>query len=133
MLRIPVTTKLVPILMAGLIWGLAGCANVRSNSQFTLKVSSTTAGSAFDGQCTSQVADFWSSTIAKGIQVKGTILAPEKPHEFTATGFYIYCVVANQASNSLITVELLQNGNVVARSSSPAPDKPVLIEFGERP
>ena len=128
----PITTKLVLVLITGLIWVLAGCANVRLNSQFTLKVSSTTAGSAFDGQCTSQVADFWSGAIAKGIKVQGTILASGKPQEFATTGFYIYCVVANQASNSLITVELLQNGDVVARSPSSAPDEPVLIEFGEK-
>ena len=132
-LRIPITTKFVLVLITGLVWTLAGCANVRPNSQFTLKVSSTTAGSAFDGQCTSQVADLRSGVVAKGIKVQGIVPAPEKPQEFAMTGFYIYCVVANQASNSLITVELWQNGNMVARSTSSAPDEPVLIEFGEKP
>jgi hypothetical protein len=41
--------------------------------------------------------------------------------------------VANQSATGTITVELLQDGDVVASAQSTSPDEPATFEFGQKP
>jgi len=56
-----------------------------------------------------------------------------QPQDYETSGFFIYCAVANQSVNGTITVELLQEGNVVASAQSTSPEKPATLEFGKKP
>ena len=122
------------LLVAGLIGLLAGCVNQRANSQFTVRVTGSTNGLAFEGQCTAQKAGFWpGESVAEGLDVKGTVESADQPQDYETTGFFIYCAVANQSANGTITLELLQGGRVVASAQSASPDRPATLEFGEKP
>jgi hypothetical protein len=122
------------LLIACFISLLTGCASQRANSQFTVRVSGNTDGLAFDGQCTAQKARFWSGeSVAQSLDIKGTVYSVGKPQDYRTSGYFIYCAVANQSANGTITVELLQDGNVVASAQSSAPDKPATLEFGQKP
>ena len=122
------------ILFASLMILLAGCANRRTNSQFTVRVSGDAGGIEFDGQCTAQQARLLSSeSVAQGLDVEGTVLSASQPQDYETTGFFIYCSIANQSATGTLTVELLQEGNVVASAQSVSPDMPATLEFGEKP
>jgi hypothetical protein len=122
------------LLVACLIGILTGCANQRTNSQFTVRVSGNTDGLPFDGQCTAQKARFWSgASVAQSLDIKGTVYSVSQPQDYETSGYFIYCAVANQSATGTITVELLQDGNVVARAQSTSPDKPATLEFGQKP
>jgi uncharacterized lipoprotein YajG len=125
---------LVILLLASLISLLAGCTGRTTNMEFTVRVSGDTADLAFEGQCTAQKSDSQEADpVAQGLEVNGTIEAVNEPQEFTTNGFFIYCAVANQSTSGTITVELLQDGNLVASAESTAPDKPAILEFGQTP
>jgi hypothetical protein len=122
------------LLVAGLISLLAGCASLRTNSQFTIRVSGNTNGLPFDGQCTSQKAKFWpGESVSQGLDIKGTVYSVSQPQDYETSGYFIYCAVANQSATGTITVELLQDGNLVASAQSTSPDKPATLEFGQKP
>jgi hypothetical protein len=88
----------------------------------------------FDGQCTAQSTRFLSAeSNAKSLDVKGTIDAVSQSQEYETSGFFIYCAIANQSANGTITVELLQEGKLVAIAYSTSPDKPATIEYGQMP
>jgi hypothetical protein len=122
------------LLVASVISLLIGCANQRSNSQLTVRISGNTTGLPFDGQCTAEKAGFWpGESVAQSLDVKGTVDSVSQPQDYKTSGFFIYCAVANQSTTGTITVELLQDGNVVASAQSTSPDKPAILEFGQKP
>jgi hypothetical protein len=122
------------LFVASLISLLTGCSNNRPNYQFTVRVSGNTTGLPFDGQCTAEKAGFWpGESVAQSLDVKGTVDSASQPQDYKTSGFFIYCAVANQSTTGTITVELLQDGNVVARAQSTSPDKPATLEFGQKP
>lgn len=122
------------ILGASLIGLLTGCSYNRTNSQFIVRISGSTNGIQFDGQCTAQKAGFWSrESVAQSLDVKGTVESASQPQDYETSGFFIYCAVANQSTNGTITVELLREGNVVTSGQSSSPDEPAILEFGQRP
>jgi hypothetical protein len=122
------------LLVASLISLLTGCSYNRTNSQFTVRVSGNTNGISFDGQCTAQKTGFWpGESVAQSIEVKGMVESVSQPQAYETSGFFIYCAVANQSATGKITVELLQEGNVVASAQSASPDKPATLEFGQKP
>jgi len=122
------------LFVANLISLLTGCASQSTNAQFTVRVSGNSNGLPFDGQCTAQKAGFWSGeSVAQDLDVEGTVTSVSQPQDFETSGYFIYCTVANQSATGTITVELLQDGNLVARAQSPSPDKPAVIEFGQKP
>jgi len=62
------------LLVISLISLLAGCVNNLTNSQFTVRVSGSTVGLQFDGQCTAQKAGFLpGDSVAQSLDVKGTV------------------------------------------------------------
>jgi hypothetical protein len=88
----------------------------------------------FDGQCTAQKAGFLpGDSVAQSLDVKGTVDSVSQPQDYETSGFFIYCAVANQSVTGTITVELLQEGNVVASAQSTSPEKPATLEFGKKP
>jgi hypothetical protein len=120
--------------VANLISLLTGCASQRTNSQFTVRVSGNTNGLPFDGQCTAQKAEFWpGDSVAQSLDVKGTVDSVSQPQDYETSGYFIYCSVANQSTAGIITLKLLQEGNVVASAQSTSPDKPATLEFGQKP
>lgn len=120
--------------IASLISLLTGCASQRTNSQLTVRVSGNTDGLPFDGQCTAQKAGFWlGDSVAQNLDVKGTVDSVSQPQDYETSGYFIYCSVANQSATGTITLELLQEGNVVASAQSTSPDKPAALEFGQKP
>jgi hypothetical protein len=122
------------LLLACLIGILTGCAGKPTNSAFTVRVSGDAVALAFEGQCTAQKSEFLvADPVAQSLEVNGTIDAIDLPQEFSTTGFFIYCAVANQATTGTITVELLQDGDVVVSAESTAPDDPAILEFGQEP
>ena len=127
--------SLLPLLfVAILVLLLTGCAGQRTNSQFIVSVSGDTDGLAFDGQCTAQKAGLWpGESVAQSLDVKGTVDFASQPHDYETTGFFIYCAVANQTTAGTITIDLLQDGNLVVSAQSTSPDKPAIIEFGRKP
>ncbi len=128
------SNTLVILLLAGLISLMAGCAGTPTNSQFTVRVSGDAVDLAFEGQCTAQKSAFLvNDPVAMSLEVNGTIDAIDQSQEYSTTGFFIYCAVANQAASGTITVELLQDGDVVASAESTAPDEPAILEFGQAP
>ena len=127
--------KALPLLFAaGIVLLLTGCIGQGANSQFTVSVSGNDDGLAFDGQCTAQKAGFWPGEIvAQGLDLVGTIESASQAQDYETTGFFIYCAVANLSATGIITIELLQEGRVVASAQSTSPDKPAIIEFGRKP
>lgn len=122
------------IMIVGLIGILAGCAISRTNSQFIVRVSGSDNGIEFDGQCTTQKSRLLSGeSVAESLDVKGTVISVSQPQDYEATGFFIYCAIANQSTNGTLTVELLQEGDVVASAQSVSPDIPATVEYGEKP
>ena len=122
------------LLVISLISLLAGCVNNLTNSQFTVRVSGSTVGLQFDGQCTAQKAGFLpGDSVAQSLDVKGTVDSVSQPQDYETSGFFIYCAVANQSVTGTITVELLREGDVVASAQSASPDKPATLEVGQRP
>lgn len=113
---------------------LTGCANNRTNSQFTVRVTGSASDLEFDGQCTAQKAKFLSKeNVAQSLDVKGTVVSVSQSQDYETTGFFIYCSIANQSTNGTITVELLLDGNLVASAQSTSPDMPATLEFGDKP
>lgn len=113
---------------------LAGCTSQPANSPFTVRVSGDSDNLAYEGQCTAQRSVFWSrASRAVGLDLTGTIEAVDQPHDYETSGVFIYCAIANQSATGIITVELLEDGDVVASAESPSADKPATLEFGQQP
>ena len=122
------------LIVINLIILLTGCTSNPTDSQFIVRVSGSTNGLQFDGQCTAQNEGFLSGeSVAVGLDVKGTIDSVNQPKDYETYGYFIYCAIANQSGIGTITVELLQEGNVVASAQSTSPDKPATFEFGQTP
>jgi hypothetical protein len=125
---------LTMIVVASLISLLTGCANQRTNSQFTVRVSGNAKDLPFEGQCTAQKAGFWpGQSVAESLDVEGIVYSDSQPQDYETSGYFIYCAVANQSGTGIITVKLLQDGNVVASAQSTSPDAPAILEFGQKP
>ncbi|HEY71633.1 MAG TPA: hypothetical protein G4O08_13735 [Anaerolineae bacterium] len=125
---------LVILLLASLISLLAGCTDRPTNTEFTVRVSGDIVDLAFEGQCTAQKAELLTSDpVAQSLEVNGTIETLDQPQDFETSGFFIYCAVANQSTSGTITVELLQDGDVVTSAISTAPDEPAILEYGQAP
>ena len=113
---------------------LTGCNGYRQNTQYTVRLSGDTKGLPYEGQCTVQRARFLSGkSTAQGLDMKGTIDAESQEQDYQMSGYFIYCAVANQSTTGIIKVELLRNNEVVASAQSTAPDKPAILEFGQKP
>jgi hypothetical protein len=122
------------LLVASLMGLLTGCAQRRSNSALTIRVSGDTDGIAYNGQCTAQKQGFWpGSSDAQGLDVTGMVNTAGQTKDFETRGFFIYCAVANQSAIGTIAIELLQEGNLVASAQSTSPDTPATLEFGQNP
>ena len=123
----------VLLLFICLVGLLIGCSGKPSNSQFIVRVSGDAQDLEFDGQCTAQKAEVFADDSAQSLDVSGTAEGANQPQDFETTGYFIYCAVANQSSTGTITVELLQDGNLVASAESTAPDEPAILEYGQTP
>jgi len=122
------------LVVASFISLLSGCTAQHTNSKFTVRVSGNTTELAFDGQCTAQKTKFWSEEgTAQGLDIKGTVQSVNQPQDYEIIGYFIYCSVANQSAAGILTVELLQEGNLVASAQSASPDKPATLEYGQKP
>jgi hypothetical protein len=122
------------IVSMSLIGLLAGCGKRRTNSQFIVRISGSARGIEFEGQCTAQKSGLLASgSNAESLDVNGTVISVSQPQEYETTGFFIYCSIANQSAKGTLTVQLLQEGIVVASAKSVSPEIPAAVEYGEKP